>query len=156
MQPHTLVRHTLLALIGWLALALAGTARADHGRIYLPLVQRAPQVEPIIFASQLGADGAPLDAGYSFAYGISRIYAIVDVGGAEGFFWRVEWDFPGGTTALDCRRDNPDNQCPITNSAIRFTPLLHYPSGQPLAQGVYRLRFYLNDVLYQAGIAEIR
>lgn len=158
MRAHPLVRATLLALIGWLALTLAGTAQANNGRVYLPLVQRTPQVEPIIFASQISADGTPRDAGYVFAYGISRLYAIVDVHGAEGLFWTIVWEFPdnNGTAIIDCRRDAPDNQCPITFSPIRFTPLVYYPSGQPLARGSYHFRFLLNDVLYRTGTAEIR
>ncbi len=153
-------RGGLLVLIALITLApallRAGESEpATDQTVYLPIILVAPSVSPIAFTDRI-ENNMPVNPRTVFEYGIADLYASIEIHRAQGFVWRIEWDYPGGTTGLDCRTLAEPQQCPIDQPLIRLNPVLSYNTGQPLERGIYRVRFYLNDVLYQQGTAEIR
>jgi hypothetical protein len=153
-------RGSLVALLALLALAPL-LVRAQEPEpppdlsVYLPAVMVAPVVSPIEFTDQLDGD-TPVNPRSVFDYGITDMYASFLVRSGEGLTWRIEWDYPGfGTLEFDCEAVPNTAHCPIDSSIVRINPLLSN-GGQPLNRGDYRVRVYLDDVLFQQGTAVIR
>lgn len=136
-------------------LRAAASDDAPHQPVYLPIVLVAPRISPIAFTDRI-ENNTPVNPRTVFEYGITQLYASVDIYHAQGFVWRIEWDYPGGTTGLDCQAIPEPQHCPIGEPVVRLNPVLSYNTEQPLDRGTYHVRFYLNDSLYQQGTAEIR
>lgn len=130
--------------------AFRGAATALRSQIYLPLAKQAPRVT-ILFASGRDAHDALINPSTTFPFGIVRLYHDATVAGARGQAYREAWYIDG---AYQPQLDYGPIAVPF-DTTIFAGQGIHYPSGEPLSRGNYRIDIYLNGSLYASATAVI-
>jgi hypothetical protein len=122
-------------------------------RAYMPLIVALPQVE-IQFGTGLDSQNNLLDPGTIFVYGIAELYYRYTVRGKSDQLYRTEWFVDS------VRQPQLDDSGPILSDSAVFTNFFCSPTlgscGQPVPRGVYRVRFYIDDVFYHEATAVVQ
>jgi hypothetical protein len=137
-----------------LVISIEGQAQ-EVPQVFVPLVVRPPDVG-IQFGTGVDTQNNLVNPGTVFAYGIARLYYRYTVTGAPGQPYRTEW-FADGVRQ---RRLDDSGTIPATDVSAVFTNFFCSPTlgscDQPVPRGVYRVRFYIDDVFYREATAVVQ
>lgn len=111
--------------------------------------QSQDAIGPIAFAGGKDADGNPLNAGSSFAAGLTDLYFFVDyIGMQDGMRFEERWMFDGAELlSVDLEWDRGESGT--------FSDNIYRKNGDPLWEGEYTLELYVEGELVQSATAVI-
>ena len=125
--------------------------------IYLPIIIAPVRVDLLQLVSNNNCDTSFSNSVLSpatFAYGIKQLGVSTTVAGGIGQAWRLEWS-KDGQRVPDLDKSGVIAQLP-EQVAMTIVYGTNRQCGGTLPSGVYQVRLFLNDDLYQAATATIQ
>src|SRR5512145_3502238 len=121
---------------------------------YLPMIASAPQVDDLLFGSEVDEYKVPVNPRTTFIYGITYLHVRFVVRGGYPLPWRLDW-YRNGVYQPDI---GSNGTIPTAVYADTYN-ICYGPGGvcgSFIPRGSYTVKFYLNNQLYREKTAVIQ